>query len=354
MILTALAAALMFLQAGGNGGFPAVAADAGKIHVVWQDDAEGNHEIYYSHSTESGSFTSALNISHNAGTSDLPRIVAHDKAVAVVWSDTSDGMYQIMLAESADGGEKFSMARTLSDGKATTGPPDVAWQDGRLFVVWDETDDSGETRVVYWDSNGSRRTIAGSSHGFVPSVALRGKRVVIAWHNDLDYKQHVYVVQSDDLGKSFSDPVVISGDFQRSETPSVGIAPSGRSFIAWSDRTSGRSEIFVSMSDSDGKNYSAPKVLASPERESIFPDLQVINDDDIAVAWLARGSIVYTRMSAAGVPKETARNLTNSDGAGVPRLAFSEGIPIVVWKDFGLPRSPIFISKDRARGRQLF
>src|SRR5262245_6007320 len=109
MMFIALAAAMMFLQ-GGNGGFPAVAADSGKIHVVWQDDTEGNHEIYYSHSTDSGSFTPALNISHNPGTSDLPRIVVHEKAVDVVWSDTSGGMYQVMLAQSEDGGQTFGMA----------------------------------------------------------------------------------------------------------------------------------------------------------------------------------------------------------------------------------------------------
>jgi hypothetical protein len=353
MMFIALAAAMMFLQ-GGNGGFPAVAADSGKIHVVWQDDTEGNHEIYYSHSIDSGSFTQALNISRNAGTSDLPRIVAHDRTVDVVWSDTSGGMYQVMLAQSQDGGATFSTARALSDGKGSTGPPDIARHDGQLFVVWDETDNDGETRIVYWDSNGSRRTIAGSNHGLVPSIAVRGKRVVIAWHNDIDYKQHVYVAQSDDFGKSFSEPVLISGDFQRSESASAGIAPSGRCFIAWSDRTSGRAEIFLSMSDSDGKNYSAPKVVASPARESIFPDLQVINDDEIGVAWLARSAIVYVRMSTAGAAKEPARNLANSEGAGVPRLAFSDGIPIVVWKDFGLPRSPIFLSKDKAPGKRVF
>jgi BNR repeat protein len=349
----ALAAAMMFLQ-GGNGGFPAIAADAGRVHVVWQDDTEGNHEIYYSHSTDSGSFTPALNISHNPGTSDLPRIVVQDKAVDVVWSDTSGGMYQVMLAQSQDGGQTFGAARALSDGKGSSGPPDIARQDGQLFVVWDETDNDGGTRIVYWDSTGSRRAIAGSNHGLVPSVAVRGKRVVIAWHNDIDYKQHVYVAQSNDFGKSFSEPVLVSGDFQRSETASVGIAPGGRCFIAWSDRTSGRSEIFVSMSDSDGENYSAPKVVASPARESTFPDLQVINDDEIAIAWLARGAIVYARMSAAGAEKEPARNLANSESAGVPRLAFSDGIPIVVWKDFGLPRSPIFISRDKAPGKRLF
>src|SRR5688572_6108250 len=134
MGVSIVAVALLFLQAGG---FPSVAAESGKIHVVWQDDSETNPEILYSHSNENGTFSVPLNISRNSGISDLPRVVVHDKSVSVAWSDMSSGTYQVMLARSEDGGNSFGQAQVLSDGSAITGPPDIVWQDGRLFVVWD-------------------------------------------------------------------------------------------------------------------------------------------------------------------------------------------------------------------------
>ena len=353
MSFTTFVLVMIFLQ-GAAGGFPSVAADAGTIHVVWQDDSAGNAEVYYSHSTGSDSFATPLNISRNPGISDLPRVVVHENSVSVVWSDTSTGTYQVMLAQSEDGGSSFGPARTLSDGLASTGPPDVAFQDGRLYVVWDETENDGENRIIYWDSDGSRRTISGGSRGLVPSIAVRGGRLIVAWHTEFEYKQRVYAVQSDDSGHSFSQPVLISPELEQSVTPSVSIAPNGRGFIAWSDRTSGKSEIFLASTDRDGHNYSVPRVIASSARESIFPAIQMITDDDIAIAWTTRNSIIYARISAAGEAKEPARALANSDTAGVPRLAVDAGRQIVVWKDWGASRAQIFISKDKAPGKLLF
>lgn len=346
---------MLFLQ-GGAGGFPSVAAEGGTIHVVWQDDSAGNGEIYYSHSAPSGSFTTPLNISRNSGISDLPRVVAHQNTVSIVWSDTSSGKYQVMLALSEDGGDSFGPGRVLSDGRASTGPPDIASQDSRLFVVWDETGDDGESRIVRWDSTQPSQVVAGSNRGFVPSIAIQGRRVIIAWHTDFEYKQRVYAVQSEDAGESFSEPILVSGDLQQSVTPSVTIAADGRSFIAWSDRTAGVSEIFLSSSDKDGQNYSPPKVISprTREAESIFPVIRIVDDDDIEVAWATRNSIVSSRISAAAEPKEWARTLAVSDTAGVPRLAVNDGHPIVVWKDFRAGQSQIFISTDRAAGKSLF
>src|SRR5262249_28426976 len=105
MILNGLLLALMFLPSAG--GFPSVAAEAGTIHLVWQDDPDGNADIYYSHSTPNGAFTAPLNLSRNAGVSDLPRVVARENSVNVVWSDATDGMYHVMLAQSDDGGRSF-------------------------------------------------------------------------------------------------------------------------------------------------------------------------------------------------------------------------------------------------------
>jgi hypothetical protein len=351
MGVSIVAVALMFLQAGG---FPSVAAESGKIHVVWQDDSETNPEILYSHSNDNGTFSVPLNISRNSGISDLPRVVVHDKSVSVVWSDMSSGTYQVMLARSEDGGNIFGQAQVLSDGSAITGPPDIAWQDGRLFVVWDETNSDGDTRVIYWNSAGSRRAIGGSEGGLVPSIAVRGRRVIVAWHTDVEYKRRVHAVLSDDSGESFSKPMLLSADIQSAVNPAAAISPSGRVFVAWSASANGLPEIFLAASDTDGLNFSPPKLLSLRGREAIFPSIQVIEDDDIAIAAASRGFIVHARVSASGEPREPVRTSLASDEAGVPRVAVDNGRPIIVWKDLRGGQSQIFMFKDNAVSRLEF
>jgi hypothetical protein len=338
----------------GTGAFPAVAADAGKIHVVWQDGREGKDEIYYSQSNENGSFTAPINISHTPGVSDLPRVVASKNSVSVVWSDSSTGPYQIMLAQSEDGGKTFSPPRTLSDGMSSTGPPDIASDQGKIFVVWDETQQDGERRIMYWNSTAAARNIAGDKGGFEPSIALRGQRVIVAWHTDVDYMQRVFAALSDDGGQSFSTPVFVSAGLERAVSASAAIGPDGRCVIAWSDQGSGKSDVFVSASDKSGKNYSAPRPIAVRLPESIFPVIQIIGDDDIAVAWTTRTSIIYAHTSVEGYLKETSRTLTTSGNVSAPRLAMDAMHPIVVWSESRGGQSQIAISKDKASGELLF
>jgi hypothetical protein len=353
MSYSLLLLATLFLQQGGGSGFPAVAADEGTIHVVWQDDVDGNQEILYSRSTANGSFTRPLNISRNPGISDLPRVAVRKNVVSVVWSDMSTGIYQVMLAQSQDGGTNFAPARTLSDGRASTGPPDIVCPDEHCLVVWDETDNDGENRIVCWDSSGDRRSIPGSAGGFVPSIAAQGRRVVVAWHTERNYKRQVYLVHSDDSEKSFSEPVLISADLEQSQSPSVSIAPNGRVFVAWSDASNGKSEIFISSSETTGENFSPPAAIGSRAGESILPSVKVVDDDSVVLAWTTRTAIVSATMSTARELKDPPTSLTNTGSSSVPRLAVDGSHSIIVWGDFRDRALRIFVSKDNGPAQPI-
>jgi hypothetical protein len=346
--------AFLLLQSGGVQ-FPALTVDAGTVHVVWQDEREGNAEIYYSRAGRQGAFSQARNISHTPGTSDLPRVSANRNLVNVVWSDSTSGTYRIMLAQSTDSGQTFTSPRILSSGAGSAGPPDIATDDqGRIAIVWDEAQPDGARRIMFWKDAAGAKDIASGNGGLTPSIAVKGEKIVVAWHTDSLYEQHVYVTQSSDAGRSFAAPVLVSAKLGRSMTPSVSFAADGRSAVCWVDQTVGKAGVYVAFSDPGGQTYSEPKALPYSAREILFPVIQVVGEDDASVAWTTRESIVFGRISFSGELKAPVRTLSVSSRVGPPRLAVDAENPMIIWSESRSGTNRVVLSKDSRSGEPIF
>jgi len=72
--------------------FSSVAASGSDVHVVWDDNRDGNYEIYYKGSKDGGlSWGADTRLTNNAALSWHPYISASTRAVHVVWTDNRDG-----------------------------------------------------------------------------------------------------------------------------------------------------------------------------------------------------------------------------------------------------------------------
>ena len=92
-------------QDNGTSEFPQIAASGKNVYVVWEDDINGNKEIYFTSSLDTGStFGSITNLSENNGTSEFPQIAASGKNVYVVWEDDINGNKEIYFTSSLDTG----------------------------------------------------------------------------------------------------------------------------------------------------------------------------------------------------------------------------------------------------------
>ena len=102
----------------GNSEFPQIDTIGNKTLVVWQDNSNGNNEIYLRVSTDGGNtFGNTTNLSNNTGNSEFPKIDSVGKKIIIVWQDNSTANNEIYLRESADGGNTFIdlKNRTLSN-----------------------------------------------------------------------------------------------------------------------------------------------------------------------------------------------------------------------------------------------
>jgi hypothetical protein len=127
-----------------------IAAEGNNVYVVWQDNTNGNYDVYYTYSLDKGkSFKPIQNLSKNNGTSELPQIAAEGNNVYVVWQDNTNGNYDVFLKSSTNG-IKFTDIRNLSKNNGTSELPQIAALNNDIYVIWkDSTNGAGSISVKH-------------------------------------------------------------------------------------------------------------------------------------------------------------------------------------------------------------
>ena len=73
----------------------------GNIIIVWQDNATGNWDTYYTQSNDNGTvFYGVVNLSHNTGNSEHLQISTSKDNVYAAWDDDSLGNKMIFFERS--------------------------------------------------------------------------------------------------------------------------------------------------------------------------------------------------------------------------------------------------------------
>jgi hypothetical protein len=74
------------------------------VHTVWQDNRDGNYEIYYKRSTDGGvSWETDTRLTNNTAGSWYPSIAVSGSIVHTVWSDDRDGNDEIYYKRNPTG-----------------------------------------------------------------------------------------------------------------------------------------------------------------------------------------------------------------------------------------------------------
>ncbi len=157
-----------------------------------------------------------------------PRVAAVDKRVYVVWhAAAATGLDNVWLAVSVDGGQTFGPPVRVSGHPAGTVMelhPSVAVRGRRVVVAWQEfadgrDDDDGRIMLARFDHRGRKRggdvrvDDAPGSGKWLPSVALVGRNPVVTWIDERDRGpegeplEHVYAARARDGGKRFERAV---------------------------------------------------------------------------------------------------------------------------------------------------
>lgn len=164
--------------------YPSISVSSQYVHIVWYDTPVSQQATYYMRSTNEGlTFNSEIRLSSTAGASNWPCISASGEFVHVVWLDTRDGNYEIYYKRSSDSGTNWGTDTRLTNTVPNSWYPSIETSGRILHVVWwDQLNiPTGNSQIYY-----KRSTDAGTN--WEPDIRIT---------NDDNYSKYTSVAVSD-------------------------------------------------------------------------------------------------------------------------------------------------------------
>ena len=277
---------------------------AGPI-IVWQDDSQGNWEIYVRRWdgaawVEMGSGSAGGGgISNNSGGSAHPVVaVAPDGTPFIAWSDGSNTLYSDIFLRRWDGAAWVEVGGSASGGGVS--------QNGGSWAPALDIDPSGAPIVAYvrgvmndgdiharrWDGavwvDMGEGVSNNDGQSWWPVLAVNQVGApIIAWMDDSSGQFQIYVRRWDgtawvefDSGSATAGGISETPDY--SGQPSLAIAADGRAIVAWHRSNSEMFDdnIYVRQSPAPAMHlFFIPTILHQPFLCFAGPDEQEDNDD---------------------------------------------------------------------------
>jgi len=314
---------------------PAIATDGvGGVYVMWEE--MGGYLLPISRSEDGGWTFGEIALvvpgGPNLSFGQIQAVSGGPQDVHAVFTsfNTLYGGAEIVHVGSTDAGETFPSPRVLSviDGfnsyvadVATGWGVAAAWANtdlgaGGSMIDFSASEDGGATFSL------PKRLDSSSGYKSSPAVVLHGDGdVYVAWvQNDdplgADAATEIFFSRSTDRGATFSAPVNLSSNSEKSWPPRMAVDEAGAIYLVWpeGDFTVDQKLLFAFSLDG-GASFSEPRVLAGPT-EWIEGRIVAVGAGALWVAWNADAS-----SSEPGYASYVVRSL---DGGAT----FSAAVPV--------------------------
>jgi hypothetical protein len=270
------------------------------VHVVWSDERDGNYEIYYKRSTNGGSSWGAdARRTNDPASSFLPSVSISGTVVHVIWNDNRDGNDELYYKRSTNGGINWGLDTRLTNNFAESYLPSATVSGLFVHVVWNDGRD-GNWELYYkrspdgglsWGED--TRLTNNSATSYSPSVSVSGLFVHIVWQDYRDGNFEIYYKRSTDGGSSWG------ADTRLTNNPAVSIRPSisvsGQVVhVVWTDTRDGNYEIYYKRNP----NPVAANIKLIIEAFFNTGTFQ-LNSRDTVTAYLANSSPPFNRIDSS-------------------------------------------------------
>ena len=287
---------------------PQITAIGNNVYIVWSDTTTGNGDIYFKSSADNGtSFASLKNLSRNLnGSAHFPQIEATGNNVYVVWRDETPERGGIRFRASNDNGNNFNITRVLSQkNDVNANSPQLAASENTVYIVWEDNSRSGNNnssknfdllfRVsTNGGSNFTNTKVLTKNPGdsFDPQTAISGENMYAVWEDNtagegvsLNWKVRFRGILNN--GANTTDTKILSENTgEVADYPQI-TASETKLYVVWSDlyiRTyPGIFDIFFTVSNDGGRNFSQAVNLSNNQGNSILPRIATSQDNGYIV-----------------------------------------------------------------------
>jgi hypothetical protein len=258
----------------GSSQFSSVAVAGSLVNLVWDDDRDGNREIYYKRSTDAGvSWSSDIRLTNNSAVSKVPCIVVNGIEIYVAWDDDRNGNFEIYYKRSPDGGLSWSADTRLTNNSAVSRFASLFVTAATLHLVWE--DDRDGNREVYYNRSSDGGQTWGSDTRLTfdaaisanPTISVSGSVIHVFWHDNRNGNMDIYYKRSPDGGTSWSQDTRFTVN-PSSSFFATATASGTYIHLTWMDNRDGNNEIYYNFSANNGLNWNADARLTNNSAES--------------------------------------------------------------------------------------
>ena len=354
-----------------NGQFnPQIATYVGEAMIVWEDERNGNWDIYAQKINETGGIVWGPNGVAICTASDSqfnPQIMNSGSGAIITWQDKRNGTYYDIYAQKVD---YYGVVQWPLNGvpicKANYDQihPHIASGGDGIVITWE--DKRGGTSDIYaqkisdggtvqWKTNGVPVCNLSSSAQQNPQIIGGGfNTVIITWDDNRGANWDIYLQRLDSTGKGEMavNGLAICTATGMQKYPQL--CPDGQAgaYITWTDWRNGNADIFAQRFNmSDDLPWTTNGVaICTALGDQEKPDISLIISSYVIITWQDNRSGDYDIYAQRISPSGTVYWLTDgntvctaSGNQEIPRCTYHQsGGGIFVWMDYRTADSHIY------------
>ncbi|HUI92710.1 MAG TPA: exo-alpha-sialidase [Chitinivibrionales bacterium] len=384
-----------FISMQGDCRYPAVTSEGNSIFMAWVATEGVTTSIYYRHSADEGkTWTSSRRLSNDRSDAYPPAMAVNAGTVHVAWVDygeTVDG--ELYYSRSLDGGETWEKNRILITDANSARYPLLACKDKNVYLIWQDV----ENKVYFKASRDQgftweKELLLGkvgkhSCYCYPPAISCCGNELAVVWTDFSEEKKglslgfdgfnlwkssdnsvsSVVLRTSDDNGRTWCREQVLSATKVSKETKEeidnpIMLSDGVQSYLFWLDRRNIQlGEIFYARFDPKmekcpitGRNL-YPTEKRSPKRPSVVFD----KDMNLHFTWASffngESVVSYGEIDQTGKVLREKKDLTAGVGSYYNPIITrtSSGLLHVFWFDQPKDKSEwsrIFLKTSKDNG----
>jgi hypothetical protein len=226
---------------------PCIAASDSNVHIVWNEfrhGGNGHSEVYYRRSSDQGvTWGPETRLTYDTAMSYSPTAYPSGSNVDVAWEDNRDGNFEIYHKRSTDYGLTWGPDERLTTDSATSAYPSVVVDGANIHLVWFGL--SGGPGIFYLHSSDGGVTwdpidtlVGGATAPAAPFIDFAGSTLHVIWkdmrdgHGAIYYKRNmtgnvgVAETMDDGRGTMNAGPTIVRGVlFLNGDCPRTGTVP---------------------------------------------------------------------------------------------------------------------------------